>query len=121
MAWFSTCEPPAEVFPSSVSSDTLARDEWPWSSQRACQARSSAASRSAMIGTITLKVHGKDKPFPVKDGKVDHVPIGRKPTSRGMRRKNGCVTESLADFQKRVQGMIDAAQVRHPSPPGGLR
>ena len=74
-----------------------------------------------MIGTITLKVHGKDKLFPVKDGKVDNVPIGRKPTSRGMRRRNGCVTESLAEFQKRVQDMIDSDQVRHPSPPGGLR
>ena len=78
MGWFSTCQPPSEVFPSSVGSDTLARDEWPWSSQRAGQARSGAASRSAMIGTITLKVHGKDKPFPVKDGKVDNVPLGRK-------------------------------------------
>ena len=28
-----------------------------------------------MIGTITLKVHGKDKPFPVKDGKVDHKDV----------------------------------------------
>ena len=112
VGWFSPCEQPAEVFPSSVRGDTLASDEWPWSSQRACQARSSAASRSAMIGTITLNVHGKDKPFPVKDGKVDNVPLGRQPTSRGMRRKNGCVTESLAEFQKRVQGMIDDAQVR---------
>ena len=74
-----------------------------------------------MSGTISLKVHGKDKPFPVTDGIVRNVPLGRKRSSRGMTRKNGCVTESLADFQKRVQGMIDDAQVRHASPPGGLR
>ena len=65
-----------------------------------------------MSGTITLKVHGKDKPFPVTDGKFDNVPLGRKRSSRGMTRRNGCVTESLAEFQKRVQKMVDDAKVR---------
>ena len=62
----------------------------------------------------TIKIDGKDRP--VRDGKVDNVRLGRRMTSIRMKRSDSVITESLADFERRVQAAVAEARVRHPLP-----
>ena len=62
----------------------------------------------------TINIDGKDRP--VRDGKVDNVWLGPRKTSIGMKRSGQVITESLADFELRVQAAVTEARVRHPLP-----
>ena len=66
-----------------------------------------------MINGI-IKIDGKDRK--VKNSKVDNVFLGRRMTSIGMKRSGQVITESLADFELRVQAAVTEARVRHPLP-----
>ena len=61
-----------------------------------------------------IKIDGKDRK--VKNSKVDNVFLGRRMTSIGMKRSGQVITESLADFERRVQAAVVEALVRHPLP-----
>ena len=50
--------------------------------------------------------------FPVRDGAAANIYIGGRRSSRGMRREDGIITESLAAFQRRVQEEIDGCKAR---------
>ena len=62
----------------------------------------------------TIQVDGKDRP--VRDGNVDNVCLGQKKTSIRIKRSDSVITESQADFERRVQAAVAEARVRHPLP-----
>ena len=62
----------------------------------------------------TINIDGEDRT--VRDGKVSNFWLGGKKTSIRMKRSDSVITESLEDFERRVQAAVTEARVRHPLP-----
>ena len=63
-----------------------------------------------MAETISLDDGLRD--FLVRDDAAAGIYIGGRRSSRGMRREDGIITESLAAFKRRVQEEIDGCKAR---------
>ena len=65
-----------------------------------------------MAETISLDDGRGLRDFPVRDGAAANIYIGGRRSSRGMRREDGIIAESLAAFKRRVQEEIDGCKAR---------
>ena len=65
-----------------------------------------------MAETISLDDGRGRRDFPVRDGAAAGIYIGGRRSSRGMRREDGMIAESLAAFKRRVQEEIDGCKAR---------
>ena len=63
-----------------------------------------------MAETISLDDGRGRRDVTVRNGAVAGIYVGGHRTTRGMCRTDGVITESLADFQRRVQKEIDESK-----------